>query len=1378
MAQKKYLDSVGLSRFLENIKSKFSEKNHTHTKSQITDFAHTHDDRYYTEPEIDEKVSALTDAISNSADTKVTQTAITDTSSYTDWRSLPIGLDSDTNEDTDPTTVTGNLYTTGNIKAQPSTGTIKATTFKGNLEGNAVTSSLADNAKKLSTPRKLMTKLDAADAASFDGSADVKTIGVTGKLPIVNGGTGADSISGFKTNIGLNPVTTSGTGAAYTADVNGITSLKAGVNFVMIPHTVSTQRNPTLNVNGLGAKLLKMRLSSYTSATTSFKAANSLAANKPVRVMYDGAQWVIDGYVYPDAKGLYGAVPVSSGGTGATTAEEARKNLGITTANGTMLSQNVDYAEVGEWADDNPSDEDRIGYFVAIDNSSAGATMVKATSTSDVRGVTVTSPAFSGNCSDDKFDIVTSDATDPDTGETITKITSKKLKKQYDYVAVMGIVSVIDNGTCEINGRCMPTEDGTAVPSPNNMGYQIIDRIDDTHVLIAVSPEADMMVRIRTDVVDLQKNKADASHNHDGRYYTESEIDSKVASINSAIADKASSSHTHDDRYYTESEINSKLATKVNSSTFTSHSGDTTVHITAAERDAWNTAKTHADSPHAPSNAEANQNAFSNVKVGDTTIAADSKTDTLTIVAGSNVTITPDATNDAVTIAAKDTTYSDVTTSAHGLMSAADKTKLDTVATGANKTVVDSALSSTSTNPVQNMVINSAIADKVPNVRTVNGKSLAANISLTAADVGASAAGHTHDDRYYTESEMNSKLAGKANSSHTHAATDITSVNASAITGIIPAANLPSFVDDVIEGYLSGSKLYKTKNSDGTYATEISGETGKIYVNLNDNKTYRWSGSAFVVISETIALGETSSTAYRGDRGKVAYDHSQKTGNPHGTTKADLGLGSVENKSSATIRGELTKANVTTALGYTPPTTNTTYSVGSTTNLGLTKLYTGTGSKTDGTMTQSAITTALNGKANSSHTHNYAGSDGAGGSANQVKNWGSVAANVNVGRHIWISDSSEDMKRVSDDNFTYNSSTNTVTANITGNAATASAVAWSNVTSKPNRAGSSSDGGSATSAVKLDTSAGSTTQPVYFSGGKPVAIPYTLGKSVPSDAKFTDTTYGTGSSTTAGLTKLYTGTGSATDGTMTQNAITTALNGKANNHSHPYLPTDGGTMSGNIAFAAIGDKAKAAGLSWSGSTDGASIYYETRAADEGHLVLNMVNDSNVTIDIAAGGAVKSYFDYGGTFHGSVVGNASSASSVPWSGITGKPNLMQSKSENGYWGMANPDGTNSDWISTSNNGLIPYKSGGASSLGTDSWPFANAYISNIHGSLDGNAKTATTASSANSVPWSGVTGKPSSMPASDVYSWAKQSSKPRYSVNVSVDSNGNATFSVS
>lgn len=72
-----------------------------------------------------------------------------------------------------------------------------------------------------------------------------------------------------------------------------------------------------------------------------------------------------------------------------------------------------------------------------------------------------------------------------------------------------------------------------------------------------------------------------------------------------------------------------------------------------------------------------NQNAFSKVTVGSTTVSADNATDTLTLVAGSNVTLTPDATNDKITIAAKDTTYGLATTSANGLMSAADKVKVN-----------------------------------------------------------------------------------------------------------------------------------------------------------------------------------------------------------------------------------------------------------------------------------------------------------------------------------------------------------------------------------------------------------------------------------------------------------------------------------------------------------------------------------------------------------------------------------------------------------------------------------------------------------------------------------------------------------------------------
>ena len=81
--------------------------------------------------------------------------------------------------------------------------------------------------------------------------------------------------------------------------------------------------------------------------------------------------------------------------------------------------------------------------------------------------------------------------------------------------------------------------------------------------------------------------------------------------------------------------------------------------------------------------------------------------------------------------------------------------------------------------------------------------------------------------------------------------------------GIIPSSQLPSYVDDVIEGYFYNSKFHK----DSAHTQVITGETGKIYVDLSSSKTYRWAGTAYAVISETLALGETSSTAYPGNKG-------------------------------------------------------------------------------------------------------------------------------------------------------------------------------------------------------------------------------------------------------------------------------------------------------------------------------------------------------------------------------------------------------------------------------------------------------------------------------------------------------------------------------
>lgn len=104
--------------------------------------------------------------------------------------------------------------------------------------------------------------------------------------------------------------------------------------------------------------------------------------------------------------------------------------------------------------------------------------------------------------------------------------------------------------------------------------------------------------------------------------------------------------------------VNDALSKKVNTTTFNSHTGNMTMHITDGERIKWNAAYTHSQSAHAPANAEKNQNAFSNIQLNtDTTniIKADSATDTLTLVAGSNVTLTPDVNNDKITIAATNT---------------------------------------------------------------------------------------------------------------------------------------------------------------------------------------------------------------------------------------------------------------------------------------------------------------------------------------------------------------------------------------------------------------------------------------------------------------------------------------------------------------------------------------------------------------------------------------------------------------------------------------------------------------------------------------------------------------------------------------------------
>lgn len=428
----------------------------------------------------------------------------------------------------------------------------------------------------------------------------------------------------------------------------------------------------------------------------------------------------------------------------------------------------------------------------------------------------------------------------------------------------------------------------------------------------------------------------DFAHTHDDRYYTESEIDTKVNALNTAISGKAASSHTHDDRYYTESEINTKLAGK--SDTTHSHATHLTTEIAASTNlNTLTTAgwyKCSLNSTAATLTNSPTKTAFA--------------MEVLSNVGATQIVYEYDG-NNASKAYTRSQGDSNVWGAWHRIYTDADKPTAGEIgAAAASHTHTKAQITDFPTSmPASDVyawakaptkpaytkaevglgnVDNTADSAKSVKYATSAGSANAvawANVSGKPTTFAPSA--HNHNDLYYQKSEVDGKLSGKANSSHTHAAGDITSVNASAITGTINAKNLPSFVDDVIEGYYSNSKFYKTKSSDGVYATEITGESGKIYVNLNDNKTYRWSGSAYVVISETIALGETSTTAYQGDRGKIAYDHASAHGSAFASGLYKITTNAAGHVTAATV---VVKTDIT-GLGipaqdtvYTHPTTS------------------------------------------------------------------------------------------------------------------------------------------------------------------------------------------------------------------------------------------------------------------------------------------------------------------------------------------------------------------------------------------------------------------------------------------------------------------------
>ncbi len=271
----------------------------------------------------------------------------------------------------------------------------------------------------------------------------------------------------------------------------------------------------------------------------------------------------------------------------------------------------------------------------------------------------------------------------------------------------------------------------------------------------------------------------------------------------------------------------------------------------------------------------------------------------------------------------------------------------------------------------------------------------------TALD-GKAASTHTHDDRYYTETEVNTKLAGKANSSHTHSSGDITSLDASKLTGTISIDRLPAGALErcvIVETDADRLKLTTASVQKGD-TVKVTG-TGKMYFVIDDSKLTSEDGYT------VYTAGSATSVPWSGVTGKP----STFTPSTHTHTKSQ-------------ITDFPTSMPASDVAAWAKAATKPTY----------TKSEIGLGN--------------VDNTADANKSVKYAASAG---TASRVHG-DAAQTNTEAYRHVWFSDAGTETARCYNDALKYDPKSNTMTVNISGSAAsaaTASSVAWGNVSGKP-----------------------------------------------------------------------------------------------------------------------------------------------------------------------------------------------------------------------------------------------------------------------------------------------------------------------------------------
>lgn len=527
------------------------------------------------------------------------------------------------------------------------------------------------------------------------------------------------------------------------------------------------------------------------------------------------------------------------------------------------------------------------------------------------------------------------------------------------------------------------------------------------------------------------------------------------------------------------------------------------------------------------SGAEVNQNAFSNIKIGNTTISADGKTDTVELTAGNNITLTPDATNDKITIAATDTntTYTfkggtnqftvtpsngtaqtvSVTPSIANNVTGSDLTANTIILGNGNsgvkksgKTIVTTLGSDDTTLPTSKAV--KAAIDALPEPMIFKG-TLGKDGTITSLPAAAASnEGYTYkvitDGKY---AQQSAKIG------------DVFISNGSS-WNLIPSGNEPSgTVTNVATGTgLTGGPI----TSSGTISHADTSSQASV---SNNGRTYIQSitldGMGHVTgissATETVTNTDTKVTQhqYSGDGTMPLLFATEQYGYPGDITNI------VYRNDSVCVKPSQGWIIANRFVGILEGTV-----YGSAYEAHKLENTTSVGSETQPVYFKQGVPIACSYQLNKTVPSDAVFTDTTYSSKSEA-NGGTDVSLVTTG-----------------EKYNWNRKSNLVLGN----------TSYTALAGSTKYAGSSTQGGAATSAEKLTNTSniGNTNQPVYFTdSGVPTAISYTINKSVPSNAAFTDTHYTThlyaGSGTAAnsatnnGNTKL-----TVVDNTTTRNSVT------------------------------------------------------------------------------------------------------------------------------------------------------------------------------------------------------------------------------------------------